>query len=219
MGSSMNRLSNPVAWALLRRGSRSFALLGKATPMGLAPFGRSDLAGGWAVTAEYGCLRLERLTGLEEVTGGQLMLPTAGCYEYGLAGVPSSPELVRGIFGLLPPELEQLVTTLRRGGFPVLGFSRSDLTCSISTCIIPAYWPHIVVSGMTVCGNVVSLETFVRIAVSSLSHGQLTSRFPGLQEVLRPMVRLIIAYRRGLPYHRESLVVAPSPASLSVGKS
>jgi hypothetical protein len=208
----LNHVCAPVAWALLRKGSRVFALLGKVSPAGLAPFGRSDLANGWALTAEFGCLRLERLSGAEELTGGHLVLPTAGCYDYGVAGVPSSPELVRAIFGLLPSELEELVTVLRRGGFPVLGFSRGDLTCSISACVIPAYWPHVVTSNMSVCGNILSLETFVRIMVSSIGPGRLALRFPGLEPVLRPMVRLVIAYRRGLPYHRESLALAPSPA-------
>ena len=71
---------------LPRKGSRVFALLGKATPLGLAGFSREDASRSWALTAELGCLRLERLSGDEELTGQQLFLPLPSDYDYGLTG-------------------------------------------------------------------------------------------------------------------------------------
>jgi hypothetical protein len=194
---------------VLRHGSRVFGLLGKATPFGLSSFTRHDVARAWALTAEYGCLRLERLTGEEEVTADQLILPTPFCYEYGIDGVGSSPEITRAIFGLLPGELEQLVSVLRRGSFPVLGFSQVDLRCSISGCSIPGYWPHVVVSNLALYGNVVSLETFVRIIVSSLPQAQLGIRFPALKQVIQQMMKLMATQRRGILYSREMLELMP----------
>ena len=70
--------------ALLRKRTRVFALLGKATSGGLELFGREDIARSWAVTSEYGCLRLERLSGDEEVTGLELFLPSPFSYNYGI---------------------------------------------------------------------------------------------------------------------------------------
>ena len=197
---------------LLRKGPRTFALLGKATPRGLAAFGREDVFRSWALTAEFGCLRLERLSGDEEVTGQQLFLPLPADYDYGITGPVKSPELTRAVFGLLPLELEKLVSVLRRGSFPVLGFSQQDLRCSLTCCIIPGYWPHVVTSNMALHGNVVSLEAFVRVLVSSLPQARLSARFPDLQPVFARMMRMVVKQRRGVPYSREMLEESPELA-------
>ena len=190
-----------------------FALLGKATPLGLAAFSREDVSRSWALTAELGCLRLERLSGEEQVTGQQVFLPLPADYDYGITGPDKSPELTRAIFGLLVSELEQLVSVLRRGGFPVLGFSQRDLRCSLTCCIIPGYWPHLVTSNMALHGNVVSLEAFVRVLVASLPQARLSARFPQLQPVFEQMMRLVVRPRRGIPYSREMLELAPEQAA------
>jgi len=200
---------------LLRKGPRVFALLGKATPLGLAAFNREDVASSWALTAEFGCLRLERLSGDEEVTGQQLFLPLPSDYNYGIAGLDKSPEMTRAVFGLLPAELEQMVSVLRRGSFPVLGFSQRDLRCSLTCCTIPGYWPHVVISNMALHGNVVSLETFVRLMVASLPQARLSVRFPDLLPVLQRMMRVVAKCRRGIPYNREMLEMAPGPVPLT----
>jgi hypothetical protein len=205
-------MSKPVQWCLLKKGSRVFGLLGKATPYGLTAFSRDDVAGGWALTAEYGALRLERLAGDEDVIESQIFLPTPFSYDYGITGDYGYPEVERSVFGLLSSELEQLVTVLRRGSFPVLGFSHTDLRCSISSTTIPGYWPHIVTSNLALYGNVVSLEAFVRVVVSSLPQGQLCSRYPALQPVFKQMMRLMVLPRKGVPYTREMLELAPTPA-------
>jgi hypothetical protein len=212
MGLCLKMLNTSAQWSVLRHGSRVFGLLGKATPFGLSSFSRHDLGRAWALTAEFGCLRLERLTGEEEVTTEQLVLPTPFSYEYGIDGMSGSSDVIRAIFGLSPAELEQLVSILRRGSFPVLGFSQVDLRCSISGCTIPGYWPHVIISNLALYGNVVSLETFVRIVVSSLPQGQLTKRFPQLQQVLKQMMKLMANQRRGILYNREMLeLVPPTP--------
>ena len=197
---------------LLRKGPRVFALLGKATPLGLAAFSREDASRSWALTAEFGCLRLERLSGDEEVTGQHSFLPLPSDYNFGLTGPDKSPEAIRAIFGLLPSELEQLVSVLRRGSFPVLGFSQRDLRCSLTCCIIPGYWPHVVTSNMALHGNVVSLETFMRLMVASLPQGRLGTRFPALQPVFGQMMRVVAKRRRGIPYSKEMLELAPGPS-------
>jgi len=205
-------LETSAQWSVLKQGSRVFGLLGKATPFGLCAFTRHDVTRAWALTAEFGCLRLERLTGDEEVTHDQLVLPTPFSYEYGIDGSDASLDATRSIFGLLPGELEELVSVLRRGSFPVLGFSQADMRCGISGCTIPGYWPHIVVSNMAVYGNVVSLETFVRIVVSSVPQGHLATRFPGLEDVVKRMMKSIGSQRRGVLYSREMLeLVPPTP--------
>jgi hypothetical protein len=196
---------------LLRKGRRVFALLGKATPLGLAAFSREDVSRGWALTAEYGCLRLERLSGDEEITGEQVFLPLPADYNYGITGPEKAAETTRAIFGLLPTELEQLVSTLRRGSFPVLGFSQNDLRCSLTCSIIPGYWPHVVTSNMALHGNVVSLEAFVRVMVSSLPQARFNTRFPELHPIFEQMMRLVVARRRGIPYNKEMLELASSP--------
>jgi hypothetical protein len=206
---SLNRVTTPIQKCLLRKGTRVFGLLGKATPYGLGSFRRSDLHSEWAVTAEFGCLRLERLCGDEEVTGDYLVLPTAASYDYGVTGPNQSPETVRAVFGLLTGELEQLVTGLRQGGAPVLGFSRRDLRCSISCCVIPGLWPHIVISNRAIYGNVVSLETFTRSVVASLPEGRLGVRFPQLQPIFKQLMKLRIVQRRGILYIDE--LVMPKP--------
>src|SRR5581483_6612393 len=200
MATPLNQLEAPVEWRLLQKDSRVFALLGKATPAGIAPFGRDDVNRSWAVTAEFGCLRLEKLTGDEEVTGLEVYLPTPISYDYGIAGISGAPELSRAVFGLLPSELEELVTALRRGSFPVLGFALNETKCSISTGIIPSYWPHVVVSNLPLYGNVVSFEAFIRVLVSSLPNGQLGIRFPGLQELAKEILKLRGSERPGVPY-------------------
>jgi hypothetical protein len=210
MAATLNVLESPVERCLLRKGPRLFGLLGKATPTGLAPFGATDVAQSWALTAEWGCLRLERLTGTEEVTGHQLFLPTALCYDYGVAACNRSPAVTRAVFGLLSWELDKLVATLRRKGFPMLGFARTDLVCGISGGIIPAYWPHVVMSHQALYGNVISLETFVRVLVASMPEGHLCTRFPELQPVFRQMMPLTLPSRRGLPYVKGLLELAPA---------
>ena len=212
MALSLKMLNTSAQWSVLRHGSRVFGLLGKATPFGLSSFTRNDIRRAWALTAEFGCLRLERLTGEEEVTTDQLVLPTPFSYEYGIDGSGVSEEMTRAIFGLLPSELEQVVSTLRQGSFPVLGFSQVDLRCSISGCTIPGYWPHIVTSNLALYGNIVSLETFVRVLVASLPHGQLGVRFPALHKVIQHMMKLMANQRRGVLYSREMLeLVPPTP--------
>ena len=210
MAQPLNSISAPVEWRLLRKGERLFALCGKATPSGLAAFRREDVGRSWAVTAEFGCIRLERMTGEEEVTGLELYLPTCVSYEYGIVGISGATELTRVIFGLAPTELEELVTLLRRGSFPVLGLSETDVTCSITGCVIPRGWPHIVVSNLPQYGNVVSVEGFIKIVVSSLPNGQLGIRYPGLKELAREILKLMGAQRPGIPYHREMLSLAPA---------
>ena len=215
MALCLSKLTTPMPGCLLRKGPRVFALLGKATPLGLAAFSREDLSCGWALTAEFGCLRLERLSGDEEVTGEQLFLPLPSDYNYGITGPDKSPETTRAVFGLLASELEQLVSVLRRGSFPVLGFSQWDLRCSLTCCIIPGYWPHVVTSNMALHGNVISLEAFVRVMVASLPQARLSVRFPDLQPVFGRMMRGGVKRRRGIPYSREMLEVAPGPVTQS----
>lgn len=210
MATFLNRLGTPVQMSLLRKGTRVFGLLGKATSYGITGFGRSDVYRGWALTAEFGCLRLERLCGDEEVTGDKLLLPTPYSYDYGVIGGSTSPELNRAVFGLLSSELEQLVAALRQGGFPVLGFSRRDLRCTLSGGIIPGHWPHVVVSNRAIYGNVVSLEAFMRLVVSSLPQGHLGARFPALQPVFKQLMKLMIVQRRGIPFSDEVVELAPS---------
>jgi len=212
MAQRLNLLEKSVEWRLLQKGQRLFALLGKATPTGMAPFGPEYVRRSWAVTAEFGCIRLERLTGDEEVTGLELFLPTPLTYDYGISGVSGAPELTRAIFGLLPSEMEELVNALRKGSFPVLGFSLRDLKCSISSTIIPACWPHLVVSNLALYGNVVSVETFIKILVSSLPHGHLGIRFPFLQQVAKEILSLMGAQRPGFPYCKEMIALAPAEA-------
>ncbi|HHY86486.1 MAG TPA: hypothetical protein GYA07_13275 [Verrucomicrobia bacterium] len=213
MTQNLSTVKTSVECGILRKGSRVFALLGKPTASGISSFRRDDVGRSWAVTAEMGCLRLERLEGDEEVTGLQIFLTTPFSYEYGIAGVDNAPELTRAIFGLLPSELDLLVSTLRRGSFPVLGFAPGNLKCAVSSSIIPAGWPHVVVSNLSLYGNIVSLESFVRIVVASLPNGQLTTRYPDLQPVIKQMLRLMVVHRRGLPYSREVVDLALAPAS------
>lgn len=209
MPQCLNMLNTSAQWSVLRSGSRVFGLLGKATPFGLASFTRHDIARAWALTAEFGCLRLERLSGEEEVTTAQLVLPTPFSYEYGIDGLSECSETTRAVFGLLPGELEQLVSVLRHGSFPVLGFSQVDLRCSISGCTIPGYWPHVVVSNMALYGNIASLETFVRIVMASLPQGRLALRFPALQSVIKQLMKMMAIQRRGILYNREMLELMP----------
>lgn len=212
MGLCLKTLNTSAQWSVLKHGARTFGLLGKATPFGLSSFTRHDLGRSWALTAEFGCLRLERLSGEEEVTTDQLVLPTPFSYEYGIDGIGDSSDLTRAIFGLAPAELEQLVSVLRCGSFPVLGFSQVDLRCHISGCTIPGYWPHVVISNLAPYGNVVSLETFIRIVLASLPQGQLGTRFPQLQPVLKRLMKLIATQRRGILYSRDMLeLVPPTP--------
>jgi hypothetical protein len=210
MAMCLNMLSIPVQWCLLRKGSRLFALLGKATPSGIEAFSRDDISRAWALTSELGCLRLERLSGDEEVTGDHCFLPNPFSYDFGIIGAEDSPELTRAVFGLLPSELDQLVTVLRRGSFPVLGYSHNSLKCSVSSSIIPGGWPHLVVSNMPLYGNVVSMEAFLRIVISSLPQGRLVVRVPSLHPVFQEMVKLLLVQRRGLPYTKEMLELSPA---------
>ncbi|HZL42964.1 MAG TPA: hypothetical protein VFD66_06760 [Verrucomicrobiae bacterium] len=208
----LSTLGTSVKWGVLRKGPRVFALLGKATPSGITSFSPYDVPNGWALTAEFGCLRLERLTGDEEVTGQQLVLPTPFSYEYGVTGQDETGEIARGIFGLLPSELERLVNVLRKGSYPILGFSQTDLRCCITSSIIPAYWPHLVVSNLTLYGDAVSMEAFVRIMIASMSQGRLLVRFPGMQQLVKQMLWVMILQRRGIHYTKEALELAPRSA-------
>jgi hypothetical protein len=210
MGLSLNMVSSSVQGAVLRKDSRIFGLLGKATPTGVTAFSRSDVTRSWALTSEFGWLRLERLTGEEQLTGDQMVLPSAFSYEYGIVGLNQSAEMTRAVFGLLPAELEALVSMLRRGSFTVLGFSHADLRCSISGSVIPGHWPHVVTSNVALYGNVISLETFVRIIVSSLPQGQLGRRYPALQPVFTQVMKLMVRSRPGLAFSNEMLGVAPA---------
>jgi hypothetical protein len=209
---TLNMLSAPLACCLMRKGPRVFGLLGRATPGGIAAFGADDVARHWAVTAEHGCLRLERMTGDEEITGLELLLPSAMSYDYGIAGAGHSPALTRAVFGLLPTELEEAVNVLRRDNFPLLSFSRVSTKCSLSSGIIPGCWPHVVISDQALYGNVLSIESFVRLLVASLPHGRLATRFPALQPLLKQMMTLMVVERRGLPYASEVLNLAPAEA-------
>lgn len=216
MSTFLNRLNAPVQHCVLRKGTRMFGLLGKATAYGLTGFGRNDVFRSWALTAEFGCLRLERLMGDEEVTGDRMSLPTVGSYDYGIVGSHAAPELTRAVFGLVSSELEQLVSVMRHGGFPVLGFSRRDLRCSLSGSVIPGQWPHVVISNRAIYGNVVSLESFMRTIVSSLPQGHLAVRYPALQPVFKQMMKLMIVQRRGILYSDE--IVELSPAAVLAAK-
>jgi hypothetical protein len=138
-----------------------------------------------------------------------LVLPSPFSYDYGVTGSDGAGELTRAVFGLLPSELEGLATMLRRGSFPVLGFSQTDLKCCISSTQIPAYWPHMVVSNLTLYGDAVCLEAFVRILVASMSQGRLLIRYPGLQQLVKQMLWLMILKRRGILYTKEMLELAP----------
>ena len=214
MVSYLSRLSTPVQRCILRKGPRVFALLGKATPTGLAPFSRGEIDQSWALTAEFGSLRLERLTGNEEVAEEKLFLPTPFSGDYGVTGGEHSSEMTRAIFGLLSSELEQLVSALRRDNFPVLGFSHTELKCSISSSTIPGYWPHVVISNLALYGNVVSVETFIRILIASVPQGQLSKRFPKIQPLFKRLIKIMVAPRRGIPYVREMLEMdAPASAA------
>ena len=205
MAMTLNLMRRPVQRCLLRKGPRLFGLLGKLTPSGVAPFGSADLGQSWALTAEWGCLRLERLEGDEEVTGHQLFLPSASFYDYGVLGCNRSPEIARAVFGLLSWELDKVVSAMRRGGYPILGFSRSDAACGITGTIIPPDWPHVVTSSQATYGNLASLEAFARIVVSSLPQGRLSLRFPDLEPVFRQMLRLTMRPRGGVLFTREML--------------
>jgi len=195
----------PLEWRVLQKGGRVFALLGKATDAGIVPFEAKDVRRSWAVTAEFGCIRLERLSGDEHVTGLEVFLPSPFSYDYGIMGMSGATEITRTIFGLLPAEMEELVTALRGGSFPILGYSDPELKCSISSTVIPGRWPHVVVSNVAQYGNVVCLETFVRIIVSSLPNGHLGVRFPNLQGVAKEILQLMGTQRPGLPYYKEML--------------
>ncbi|HEU5125487.1 MAG TPA: hypothetical protein VFW05_15650 [Verrucomicrobiae bacterium] len=209
MFDKLNSLTTSLEGGVLRKGSRVFAVLGKATPAGIAAFRREDIGRSWAVTAEFGCLRLERLTGEEEVTSFEIFLTTPFSYDYGISGTSGTADLTRSVFGLLPSELEQLVTTLRRGSFPVLGFSPGDTKCCLTSSLIPGCWPHVVISNLALYGNVISVEAFVRTLISSMPQGHLSARFPMLQPVLKHLLRLMIVQRRGLPYCNELLELSP----------
>ena len=215
MACSLSRLNAPVQRCILRKGPRVFALLGKATPLGLTAFKRGEISQSWAMTAEFGCLRLERLTGEEEVAEERLSLPTPASADYGVTGGEHSNAMARAIFGLLSSELEQLIRILRRDNFPVLGFSHTEVKCSLSACTIPGYWPHVVTSNLALYGNVVSVEAFIRIIIASLPQGQLGRRFPKLQPLFKRLIKIMVAQRRGLPYIKELLEVAPAPVSMA----
>jgi hypothetical protein len=210
MFEKLNSLTTSLEGRVLRKGSRVFAVLGKATPAGMAGFRREDIGRSWAVTAEFGCLRLERLSGEEEITSFEIFLTTPFSYDYGISGSSGTAELTRSVFGLLPGELEQLVTTLRRGSFPVLGFSPGDAKCCLTSSLIPGCWPHVVVSNLALYGNVISIEAFIRTLIASMPQGHLSMRFPVLQPVLKHLLRLMIVQRRGLPYCNELLELSPA---------
>ena len=80
------------------------------------------------------------------------------------------------------------------------------------SCIIPGCLPHVVTSSLALYGNVLSLETFIRVVVSSLPQGRLGVRFPSLPPVFKHLMRLLVVRRRGVPYTKDMLEVAPAPA-------
>jgi hypothetical protein len=206
----------PMRWRLVRKGARIFGLLGKATRFGVGSFNRDDVGKNWAVTAEYGFVRLERFSGEEEILRDEIVLPSPFSYEYGITGQHACPEVIRSVFGVLSNELEQVVTVLRRGSFPVLGFSHGEQRCSLTGTIIPGYWPHVVTSNSALYGNLLSLETFIRVVVSSLPQGQLVQRYPMLQPIFKQMMRLSAFQRAGVPYTREMLEAAPAPGRMGI---
>jgi hypothetical protein len=210
MALRLDTIGSPQELCVLKKGARVFALLGKATPFGVTAFRREDIGYSWAVTAEFGCIRLERLTGEEEITGLRLALPTSVSYDYGVLAMGGSEDLSRIIFGLLPAEMEELVNAMRRGSFPQLGYSYTDMQCSINSTVIPSRWPHFVVSNAPQYGNVVSLEAFVRVLVSSLPHGRLDARLPNLQSVALQILKLMGSERPGVPFYSDLLTLAPA---------
>jgi hypothetical protein len=62
---------------------------------------------------------------------------------------------------------------------------------------------------MALYGNIASLETFVRVVVSSLPQGQLSTRFPTLQPVIKQLMKMMANQRRGILYSREMLELMP----------
>src|SRR6266496_4938715 len=112
MGLCLNRLSRTLQASLLRKENRLFGLLGKVTPQGLVSFQAEDICRAWVLTAEFGCLRLEQLSGEEELTANDLFLPAPSGYEYGVTGGDDALEITRTVFGLLPAELDRLLSTL-----------------------------------------------------------------------------------------------------------
>ena len=51
--------------------------------------------------------------------------------------------------------------------------------------------------------------------VASLPQARLSVRFPDLQPVFERMMRVVVKRRRGIPYSREMLEVAPGPVTQS----
>ncbi len=208
-GESLDMISSPIERCVIRKGSRVIGLLGRATTTGIVPFAPADVGVGWAVTAEHGTLRLEQLSGDEESTGLELFLPTAFSRDYGIAGAFAAPTLTRAVFGMLPAELDEMLAVLRQGNFPQMALSRLPLRCAISSAIIPSGWPHVLVSNQPLYGNVICLESFIRILVSSLPEGKLATRFPSLFPTLKRLMTLAVSKRAGAPYLPEVLKCAP----------
>jgi hypothetical protein len=48
--------------------------------------------------------------------------------------------------------------------------------------------------------------------VASLPQARLSARFPDLHPVFKQMMRLVLKPRRGIPFTREMLELAPGPA-------
>jgi hypothetical protein len=67
-----------------------------------------------------------------------------------------------------------------------------------------------VVSNAPQYGNVVSLEAFVRVLVSSLPHGRLDARLPNLQSVALQILKLMGSERPGVPFYSDLLTLAPA---------
>ena len=107
-----------------------------------------------------------------------MFLPLPSDYNYGITGPDKSPETTRAVFGLLPSELEQLVSVLAARQFPGPGFLSAGPAMQPDVLHHPGYWPHVVISNMALHGNVVSLEAFVRVMVASLPQARLSVRFP-----------------------------------------
>jgi hypothetical protein len=66
-------------------------------------------------------------------------------------------------------------------------------------------------SGLSLYGNVVSLESFMRILLSSLPQGALAVRFPSLQPVFKHLMKLAVVRRRGLPFTKEVIESVANP--------
>lgn len=185
-------LATPVMSVLLEHMGRSFGLLGGITATGLTKVCSST---GWVLTAEYGFLRIEQLSGNEKVLRSLLL--TNDSFSAGEQCV------TRSVFGLLPDEWALLLAVLNKGNLPRMDYGPQEEICALTKCIIPRGWPRLVVSnGAFGLGNI-SLEAFIRTLGASPSIWFLARKHPVLKRVVQVIIRMCLAHRKGLPYHRE----------------